>query len=261
MARLRQVSLSALKGWCDMSSAPTNIISAIAKIIGEVGSVEKRGKNDFHRYMYATAADLFHALQPLLAKHGVVIFQNEVGREFIANESAIAVDYDFTIAHSSGEVWPHPIRQTGVAAAKNTKGGFDDKALNKAHTAARKYFLLAMFQVPTGDYDDADADEDKPAANGRGNSGSRQSADQKPQDRQQSSAPRDPSPGEKGVKAAMLYAISLAESEADLADWYKDTKTQEALEVLAPTDKDDVRKAWAAKRAELRAAAYGQEAA
>lgn len=241
-----------------MSVAPTNIISAIAKIIGEVGSVEKRGKNDFHRYMYATAADLFHALQPLLAKHGVVIFQTEVGREFIANESAIAVDYDFTIAHSSGEVWPHPIRQTGVAATKNTKGGFDDKALNKAHTAARKYFLLALFQVPTGDYDDADADDDKPAANGRKDAQQRQ---QQPQDRQQNTAPRDPSPGEKGVKAALLYAISLAETEADLSDWYKAPATAQALEELNSADVDDVRKAWAAKRAELRAAASGQQEA
>jgi hypothetical protein len=31
--------------------------------------------------------------------------------------------------------------------------------LNKCHTAARKYFLLALFQIPTGEEDDADQGE------------------------------------------------------------------------------------------------------
>jgi hypothetical protein len=33
--------------------------------------------------------------------------------------------------------------------------------LNKCHTAARKYFLLALFQIPTGDEEDADRGEDE----------------------------------------------------------------------------------------------------
>jgi hypothetical protein len=70
----------------------------------------------------------------------------------------IAVEYSFTVAHVSGETWPHALRQTGVSTCRNTKGGWDDKALNKCHTAARKYFLLALFRsrpaarktMPTG---------------------------------------------------------------------------------------------------------------
>jgi hypothetical protein len=68
------------------------------------------------------------------------------------------------VAHASGETWPHVIKQTGVSTCRNTKGGWDDKSLNKCHTAARKYFLLALFQIPTGDEeDDADRGENKPA--------------------------------------------------------------------------------------------------
>ena len=53
----------------------------------------------------------------------------------------------------------HALRQTGVSTCRNSKGGWDDKSLNKCHTAARKYFLLSLFQIPTGEEDDADKGE------------------------------------------------------------------------------------------------------
>jgi hypothetical protein len=78
--------------------------------------------------------------------------------------------YEFTLAHTSGAVWPDKPAHTGMSACRNSKGGFDDKAANKCHTAARKYFLLGLFQVPTGeDYresahdGDADAGGDAPS--------------------------------------------------------------------------------------------------
>ena len=104
-----------------------------------------------------------HKLQPLMADHGVIVFQTEKTRELIMSETAMAVTYEFTIAHRSGAVWPDRPVQTGVAAAKTSKGSPDDKCINKCHTAARKYFLLALFQIPTGDFDDADADGEVPA--------------------------------------------------------------------------------------------------
>ena len=71
-------------------------------------------------------------------------------------ETAVAVRYRFTVAHKSGEVWPEQILQTGLSNCRNSKEGFDDKTLNKCHTAARKYFLLSLFQIPTEDIDEAD---------------------------------------------------------------------------------------------------------
>jgi hypothetical protein len=139
----------------------SEIIKSIAAIMGEVGSVTKAGKNEFHRYAYATAADILHKLQPLMAREGLVVFQTEKERN-LSDDGVLSVTYDFTIAHKSGEVWPTPITRTGMSSAKNSKGGFDDKCLNKCHTSAHKYFHLTLFEIPTGDYDDADGEEDKP---------------------------------------------------------------------------------------------------
>jgi ERF superfamily len=136
------------------------LVAAIASVMNEVHVVAKRGENEFHKYRYATMGDILKEITPLLGRHGIVIFQSEVGRAMFDDDNVIAVEYAFTVAHASGETWPHPLRQTGVSTCRNTKGGWDDKCLNKCHTAARKYFLLALFQIPTGnEEDDADRGE------------------------------------------------------------------------------------------------------
>src|SRR5258708_1924752 len=132
------------------------LVAAIAAVMNEVHVVAKRGENEFHRYRYATMGDILKEITPLLGRHGIVIFQSETGRAMFDDDNVIAVEYSFTVAHASGESWPHAIKQTGVSTCRNSKGGWDDKSLNKCHTAARKYFLLALFQIPTGEEDDAD---------------------------------------------------------------------------------------------------------
>jgi hypothetical protein len=144
-----------------LSAVPSGggLVGAIAAVMNEVHVVAKRGENEFHRYRYATMGDILKEITPLLGRHGIVIFQSEVGRAMFDDDNVIAVEYAFTVAHASGETWPHVIKQTGVSTCRNSKGGWDDKSLNKCHTAARKYFLLALFQIPTGEEDDADQDK------------------------------------------------------------------------------------------------------
>jgi hypothetical protein len=137
------------------------LVGAIAAVMNEVHVVAKRGENEFHRYRYATMGDILREITPLLGRHGIVIFQSETGRAMFDDDNVIAVEYAFTVAHASGETWPQTIKQTGVSTCRNSKGGWDDKSLNKCHTAARKYFLLALFQIPTGDEADADQGEDE----------------------------------------------------------------------------------------------------
>lgn len=146
----------------------SEIIKALTAIMGEVGSVKKGGENKFHGYKYARAEDVVHALQGLLAKHGVLIIQTEQGASVAVGADRGAVlrqTYRFFLLHTSGEKLTEvdgvPMTHTGCAQAMNSKGGLDDKALNKCHTAARKYFTLALFQIPTGEFADPDEDEDQ----------------------------------------------------------------------------------------------------
>lgn len=139
------------------ATGPGAVITAIAAIMFDLKPIEKTGWNDFHKYWHVRMQDLSRELTPLMGKHGIVIFQTEDGRELFDNGNAVAVRYRFTVVHKSGEIWPQRPLQTGVSACRH-KGGFDDKALNKCHTAARKYFLLSLFQLPSEDSEDADTD-------------------------------------------------------------------------------------------------------
>ena len=180
----------------------SEIVKALTAIMGEVGSVKKGGFNDFHKYPFARAEDVVHALQGLLSKHGVLIIQTEA-EPAVAVGNILRQTYRFFLLHNSGEMLAQvegvPFIQTGCAAATNSKGGQDDKALNKCHTAARKYFTLALFQIPTGDFADPDADEDRgrPAADNRGGPGNyrpgeRQAIAEYPQEAQGRALEADP---------------------------------------------------------------------
>lgn len=139
---------------------PKEIGEAVGAIMAKVRNVEKQGENKFHNYKFARVEDLMFQVQPAMVEAGLVITQDEVRHE-IVSDSLMLATYAFSLSHKSGVTWG-PVHQTGMSNLKNTKGGYDDKALNKCHTAARKYFILGLFQVPAGDLPDADAEEDKP---------------------------------------------------------------------------------------------------
>jgi ERF superfamily len=132
-----------------------NLAKAIANVMKQVGTIEKRGVNEFYKYPYMRMEDLLHKLTPLMGENGLAVLQNEIKVE-VVEKDRVAVTYEFSIIHESGEIWSEKPRFTGMSNARNRNGSFDDKSVNKAHTAARKYFLLSLFQVPAGDFDDAD---------------------------------------------------------------------------------------------------------
>jgi hypothetical protein len=105
------------------AAAPVaTLVSAIAAVMAEVHVVAKRGENEFHRYRYATMGDILKEITPLLGRHGIVIFQSETGRAIFDDDNVIAVEYSFTVAHVSGDTWPHQLRQTGVSFCRASNG-------------------------------------------------------------------------------------------------------------------------------------------
>ena len=142
----------------------TKIAEAVLKVMGQVGYVQKKGVNSFQNYKYASIEGILEKVQPALVDCGLVIVQSEVSHEIVGEGNLMEAVYEFTLHHASGET-STPIRQTGLSSLRNSKGGYDDKALNKCHTTARKYFILGLFQIPTGLADDADAEEDRPPVN------------------------------------------------------------------------------------------------
>ena len=137
---------------------PKEVTDAVLKVMQEVGYIKKASTNEFHNYKYASIEAVLEKVQPALVKCGLTITQSEVSHAIIADGALMEAVYEFTL--SANGTQSAAIRQTGLASLRNTKGGYDDKALNKCHTAARKYFILGVFQIPTGLAEDPDAEED-----------------------------------------------------------------------------------------------------
>ena len=150
---------------------PKNLIQKLCEIMASLEWVQKRGYNEFHKYAYATEADLADALRTKLAEHNIFIFPNvkscvrsplEVTTtKWIQNQptesvrktqlTEIEVEWTF-VDGDSGElrtILVHGVGEDNV-----------DKGFYKAFTGSEKYMLMKSFLIPTGDDPEQDSKED-----------------------------------------------------------------------------------------------------
>jgi hypothetical protein len=140
------------------------LIGAVAAVMGGFRGVEKSGVNQFHRYKYASDADILWTLKPLLAEHGLAFILVGYVVEAIAEvktknggaERLIDLRVTYRLAHKSGE-W-----MDVTAPGSGQDPG--DKAHYKAMTGALKYALRQSFAIPTGDDPEADAQPKRESA-------------------------------------------------------------------------------------------------
>ncbi len=127
-----------------------NVYQRIHGVMNDMETVKKKGRNDFHKYDYATEADFVHAIRPLLKKHGLVIIPQLDGEPKYSTPdekgnvvaTIIMKFYIVNIDNQKDQV-------LAVVPAQGQDKG--DKALYKAMTGAKKYFMALTFMVATGD--------------------------------------------------------------------------------------------------------------
>lgn len=129
--------------------------------------ISKDRRNKEQQYQFRGIDDVFNALSPFLAKHGLCILPNVRSRTVTERTTksgnplfsvVCCVDFHFIAAADGSR---HVVRTYGEAMDTA------DKATNKAMSAAYKYAALQAFAIPTeGDDNDADATTPKPAPKG-----------------------------------------------------------------------------------------------
>lgn len=126
------------------------LITKLAEVMAEATHVEKRGRNDFHKYDYATEADVLAAVRNGLSSRNVIIMpaipasnvveiSTKQGHSYRTDVTMIYTAFDGDTGASISVPWAG----TGSDAS--------DKGLYKAITGANKYFMLKLFLLPTGD--------------------------------------------------------------------------------------------------------------
>ena len=130
-------------------------INAVQADIAKVG-IAKLRRNPQQGYQFRGIDDVFDALAPLLAKHGLVILPRVVDHQQVERKTAkggtliytiIKCDFDFVAAEDGSK---HTVTTIGEAMDSG------DKSANKSMSAAYKYAALQTFAIPTEGDNDAD---------------------------------------------------------------------------------------------------------
>ena len=157
------------------------VYKAIADVSAEIAQagISKSRKNEQQGYKFRGIDEVYNALAPLLAKHGLVILPRMLSRELTERQAkgggalfnvVVEAEFDFVCAEDGST---HTVRMFGEAMDSA------DKATNKAMSAAYKYAAFQTFCIPTEGDNDADSHTpqlEAPAPTERGNSAAGESA-------------------------------------------------------------------------------------
>lgn len=141
-------------GRCVMEvyKAINRVQSALAK-----SGISKDRKNQQQGYSFRGIDDVFNALSPLLAEHGLCILPRMLSRTCEERQSSkggmlfyvtVDAEFDFVSAEDGSK---HTVKTYGEAMDSG------DKATNKAMSAAYKYAAFQAFAIPTEGDNDADS--------------------------------------------------------------------------------------------------------
>ena len=136
------------------------VYSAINAVQSELAhdGITKNRRNQQQGYNFRGIDDVYNALSPLLAKHGLCILPRILARDCVERQTqkggvlfyvTVEAEFDF-IASEDGS--KHTVRTFGEAMDSG------DKATNKAMSAAYKYAAFQAFAIPTEGDNDADAE-------------------------------------------------------------------------------------------------------
>lgn len=132
-------------------------INLVQTDLAKLGIAKDRTNQQGNSYKFRGIDDVYNAIAPLLAKHGLCILPRMVSRQCIERQTAkgsaifyvtVEAEFDFVAAEDGSK---HTVRTFGEAM------DMSDKATNKAMSAAYKYAAFQAFAIPTEGDNDADA--------------------------------------------------------------------------------------------------------
>ena len=132
-------------------------INAVQSELAKTGITKAHRNQQGSGYNFRGIDDVYNAVAPLLAKHGLCILPRVLSRQCEERQSKsggalfyVTVESEFDFV-SSEDGSKHTVKTFGEAMDSG------DKATNKAMSAAYKYAAFQAFSIPTEGDNDADA--------------------------------------------------------------------------------------------------------
>ena len=140
---------------------PPKVAAAVVAVMSRVPKLGKDEKNLHGNYKFAGIDAFLEAVRPLCAEAGLIILQDEESCDFREGRGKdggvrnwLLLKFRFTLAHSSGETWEHrPLRTIMVDASMGSQ------SFGAAQSYALKQFQRSLFQIATGENEEADTHE------------------------------------------------------------------------------------------------------
>ena len=168
------------------------IIKAVAKAMGEMKRIAKDSRNTEQKYDFASVDDFLAMTGPVCAQNGIVTLLNEIAVTDFERQGKygashwLRITFEIHTMHESGESLPTVHRTVEVIRT-------GAQSFGSAQSYVLKQYQRALYQIPTGDKDDADF-----AEKGEGQVVNR---DQQPP--RQDAPPYDPAPHIVVIEAAV----------------------------------------------------------
>ena len=132
---------------------PKSIATAINGVMGDIKTLKKDDENKFQNYSYASIDNFLKAVNPLCAKHGLIITMDEESCK-VSKDGAknpwIHLVYKFILSHASGDTWGYTPRRNMFVSMT---GG---QSMGSSMSYTLKQFMRSLFQISTGEKDDLD---------------------------------------------------------------------------------------------------------
>ncbi len=146
-----------------MSTEKRSLVAKLAEVMAAVERVPKRGRNEFHRYDYATEADIVATVRGELAQRQVMLIpavQNHERHELrdtIDSKTGKDKPRDpLSVLHMTFTFYDGESGESIVMPWIGVGQDGGDKGVYKAMTGGEKYFLMKTFLMPTGDDPETD---------------------------------------------------------------------------------------------------------
>lgn len=133
----------------------TGIIAAVAKAMGEMKRISKDSRNIEQKYDFASVDDFLAMTGPICAANGLVTILNEVEVDGFERQGKygptnwLRIVFEIHTMHTSGECLPITRRTVEVIRT-------GAQSFGSAQSYVLKQYQRALYQIPTGDKDDAD---------------------------------------------------------------------------------------------------------
>ena len=207
----------------EQTSEPKGIYQAMAAIAAEIGAIGKDKRcTQGASFAYRGIDDVYNALNPIMAKHGVFVLPIAGERTTETRQTRngatmeiVVMRMTYKFCHADGSF----VEAVTVGQAMDS----GDKATNKAMAIAHKYAILQAFCIPTEDMEDPDAVAEQLAPRQQ-QQRQRQQSPQQPRTQQTQDAPQS------GMSDAQRRAMMAYFNQLGMAD--KDTRLDYARNVI-----------------------------